>query len=158
MCLSRYFRFARVTAIKYGTAMLKRRGRRKNEANREDLNRGWPHIDITFLDEDDHDETDTFFRSPVVPRVGERLSLDGYFQRQGVFVVERVEYAFFCESRRAGWARDVGVHVDVFVWNVQPMAESPSSTTTRAATRWRARRFKASWMPYSAARYSRPLI
>ena len=87
--------------------MLKRLGRRKNEANRENLDRGWPHIDITFLDEDDHNETDTFFRTPVVPRVGESITLDGYFQRRGVFVVERVEYAFCCERRQAGWARDV---------------------------------------------------
>ena len=99
--------------------MLKRLGRRKNEANREDPDRGWPHIDIMFLDEDDHDVTDTFFRTPVVPRVGESITLDGYFQRRGVFVVERVEYAFCCERRQAGWVRDVGVHVDVFVRNAQ---------------------------------------
>ena len=53
--------------------MLKRLGRRKNESGREDLDRGWPHIDIMFLDEDDHDVTDTFFRTPVVPRVGESM-------------------------------------------------------------------------------------
>ena len=75
----------------------------------------WPHIDIIFLDEEEHDETDTFFLTPVVPRVGETITLDGYFERRGTFVVECVEYMFFCESRQAGWARDLGVHINLFV-------------------------------------------
>ena len=77
----------------------------------------WPHIDIVFLDipADEHDETDTFFQSPVVPREGETVNLDGDFQRCGAFVVEKVEYAFRCDGRHRGWVRDLGVHVCLFV-------------------------------------------
>ena len=75
-------------------------------------------IDIIFLDEpkDDRDEVNTFMRSPVVPRVGEVVTLDGYFRRGGAFVVERVEYLFCCESRsEAGWVRDLSVCVSLYV-------------------------------------------
>ncbi len=35
--------------------------------------------------------------------------------RRGAFVVERVEYLFCCESREAGWVRDMSVYVSLFV-------------------------------------------
>ena len=52
---------------------------------------------------------------PIIPRVGETVMLDGDFRRRGAFVVERVEYTFCCESRQAGWVRDLSVHVSLFV-------------------------------------------
>ena len=77
----------------------------------------WPHIDILFLDEpeDERDEVDTLMRVPVVPRVGETVMLDGHFRRRGAFVVERVEYIFCCDRREAGWVRDLGVYISLFV-------------------------------------------
>ncbi len=74
-------------------------------------------IDIVFLDEaeDERDEVDTFMCVPMLPRVGETVTLDGDFRRRGAFVVERVEYMFCCESREAGWVRDLSVHVSLFV-------------------------------------------
>ena len=41
--------------------------------------------------------------------------IDGHFRRCGTFVVERVEYAFCCDRREAGWVRDLGVYVSLFV-------------------------------------------
>ena len=52
---------------------------------------------------------------PMLPRVGETIMLDGDFRRRGAFVVERVEYTFCCDRREAGWVRDLGVYVSVFV-------------------------------------------
>ena len=52
---------------------------------------------------------------PMVPRVGEMITLDGHFRRRGAFVVERVEYTFCCDSRVNGWVRDLGVYVSLFV-------------------------------------------
>ncbi len=77
----------------------------------------WPDIDIVFLDEeeDDRDEVDTFMCVPMLPRVGETVTLDGDFRRRGAFVVERVEHMFCCEGRVAGWVRDLSVHVSLFV-------------------------------------------
>ncbi len=77
----------------------------------------WPHIDIVFLDEpeDERDDVDTFMHVPMLPGVGETVMLDGDFRRRGAFVVERVEHTFCCESRQAGWVRDLGVHVSLFV-------------------------------------------
>ncbi len=74
-------------------------------------------IEIVFLDvsEDEHDEVDTFMHVPIMPRVGETVTLDGNFRRRGAFVVERVEHMFCCDSRRAGWVRDLSVHVSLFV-------------------------------------------
>ncbi len=74
-------------------------------------------IEIVFLDEaeDEHDEVDTFMHVPILPRVGETVRLTGNFRRRGAFVVERVEHMFCCESRVAGWVRDLGVHVSLFV-------------------------------------------
>ncbi len=77
----------------------------------------WPDIDIVFLDEPEgeRDEVDTFMHAVIMPRVGETIRLDGDFRRRGAFVVERVEYLFCCESRVAGWVRDLGVHISLFV-------------------------------------------
>ena len=77
----------------------------------------WPHIEIMFLDEQEgeRDEVDTFMQVPMLPRIGETVTLDGDFRRRGAFVVERVEHMFCCESREAGWVRDLGVHVSLFV-------------------------------------------
>ncbi len=74
-------------------------------------------IEIVFLDvsEDEHDEVDTFMHVPIMPRVGETVTLDGNFRRRGAFVVERVEHMFCCDSRTAGWVRDLSVHVSLFV-------------------------------------------
>ena len=74
-------------------------------------------IEIVFLDEAEGelDDVDTFMRVPMLPRVGETVMLDGDFRRRGAFVVERVEHTFCCESRQAGWVRDLGVHVSLFV-------------------------------------------
>ncbi len=52
---------------------------------------------------------------PIMPRVGETIRLDGDFRRRGAFVVERVEYLLCCDSRAAGWVRDLSVHVSLFV-------------------------------------------
>ena len=77
----------------------------------------WPYIEILFLDETEEErvEIDTFMQVPIIPRVGETIMLDGHFRRRGTFVVERVEYTFCCDSRVAGWVRDLGVYVSVFV-------------------------------------------
>ena len=74
-------------------------------------------IEIFFLDEaeDERDDVDTFMHVPMLPRVGETVMLDGDFRRRGAFLVERVEHTFCCESRQAGWVRDLGVHVSLFV-------------------------------------------
>ena len=74
-------------------------------------------IEIVFLDEpqDERDEVDTFMHVPIMPRVGETIRLDGDFRRRGAFVVERVEYLLCCDSRSAGWVRDLSVHVSLFV-------------------------------------------
>ncbi len=74
-------------------------------------------IDIVFLDEpeDERDDVDTFMHVPMLPRAGETVMLDGDFRRRGAFVVERVEHMFCCDSRAAGWVRDLGVHVSLFV-------------------------------------------
>ncbi len=39
----------------------------------------WPDIDIVFLDEPEgeRDEVDTFMHVPILPRVGETVTLDG---------------------------------------------------------------------------------
>ena len=52
---------------------------------------------------------------PMLPRVGETITLDGHFRRRGAFVVERVEHVFCCDSRVAGWVQDLGVYVCLFV-------------------------------------------
>jgi len=52
---------------------------------------------------------------PMLPRVGETVTLDGDFRQRGAFVVERVEYSFCCDNRQAGWVRDLSVYVSVFV-------------------------------------------
>ncbi len=52
---------------------------------------------------------------PILPRVGETVTLDGDFRRRGAFVVKRVEYMFCCDSRAAGWVRDLSVPVSLFV-------------------------------------------
>ncbi len=52
---------------------------------------------------------------PIIPRIGETIRLDGDFRRRGAFVVERVEYMLCCDSRAAGWVRDLSVHVSLFV-------------------------------------------
>ncbi len=76
----------------------------------------WPDIDIVFLDEPEGvDDVDTFMQVPIIPRVGETVTLDGDFRQRGAFVVERVEYSFCCDNRVAGWVRDLGVHVSLFV-------------------------------------------
>ena len=77
----------------------------------------WPDIEIVFLDEpeDERDEVDTFMHAVIMPRVGETIRLDGDFRRRGAFVVERVEYLLCCDSRSAGWVRDLSVHVSLFV-------------------------------------------
>ena len=77
----------------------------------------WPHIEIMFLDEqeDELDGVDTLMQVPMLPRVGETVMLDGDFRRRGAFVVERVEHMFCCDSREAGWVRDLSVHVSLFV-------------------------------------------
>ena len=78
----------------------------------------WPYIEILFLDEPDddgRDEVDTYMQIPIIPRVGETIMLDGYFRRRGTFVVERVEYTFCCDRREAGWVRDLGVYISLFV-------------------------------------------
>ena len=111
--------------------MFTRKTKQKQEENeRKDLD--WPSVDITFLDEEEHDEVDTFFRTPFIPRVGEILTLDGYFVRSGTFVVERVEYMFFCETREAGWVRDLGIHANVFV-RVAPMEHQENGETDAGA-------------------------
>ena len=97
------------------TRRANQRAKQTLKNGQEDPDRHGPSVDIIFLDEDEHDETDTFFRTPVIPRIGESITLDGYFERRGTFVVECVEYTFCCESRQAGWARDVGVHINLFV-------------------------------------------
>ncbi len=75
-------------------------------------------IDNVFLDEaeDERDEVDTFMDVPIIPRIGETITLDGDFRRCGTYVVERVEYVYCCERRSAhGWVRDLGVYVRLFV-------------------------------------------
>ncbi len=74
-------------------------------------------IDIVFLDEPEgeRDDVNTFMHVPMLPRVGETVMLDGDFRRRGAFVVERVEHMFCCDSRVAGWVRELSVHVSLFV-------------------------------------------
>ena len=74
-------------------------------------------IEIVFLDEaeDERDDVNTFMHVPIMPRVGETIRLDGDFRRRGAFVVERVEHMLCCDSRAAGWVRDLSVHVSLFV-------------------------------------------
>lgn len=57
------------------------------------------------------------------PSVDILLGQEGFFDRfrikfekgHGTFVVERVDYVFFCESRQAGWVRNFGIQVHLFV-------------------------------------------
>ena len=97
--------------------MLRSPIRRKRPAQTPD----WPHLDILFTDEEEadgsisYDETNTYFQTPVIPREGETITLDGDFRRRGTFTVERVEYTFCCDGRHRGWVRDLGVYVRVFV-------------------------------------------
>ena len=78
----------------------------------------WPHLDLVFSGEgpeEIRDETDAFFHSPVIPREGETITLDGDFQRCGSFIVDHVDYTFCCDGRQNGWAKDLGVVVRLFV-------------------------------------------
>jgi len=59
----------------------------------------WPHIDIIFLDASEGKRygVNTFMQVPMLPRVGETITLDGDFRRRGTFIVERVEHNWFAK-------------------------------------------------------------